>query len=374
MQQPIRITYLIDNLLRAGTQTALSYLVEGLAARGYRQRVFCLNSRFDPAFVQTLESYGVDVVVLGKNAFITGAAFWSVFRALRRSEVVQTFLPFSDLLGRFLGRLASVPVIVTSIRARNIDKKTWQLMLDRLTMRWAHRVVFNAANVVDFSLANEGVRSEQVVVIPNGVRLRESSVAGREALPDEIPPEARVMGMVGRLRAQKGVDVLLEAFRRLESDPVHLVIVGDGELRDALEMQAKEMQIAPRVHFLGMRSDLPEIYTGLDLYVHTAIFEGMPNAVMEAMASGLPVVATAADGTRELIRDGETGWLVPVGDAGAMADAIDQALGDPGRRAQLGAAAAAFMKTQFSVEKMVDSFARLYETQLTGVKNGSDLS
>lgn len=354
------ITYLIDNLLRAGTQTALLYLVEGLAQRGYRQRVFCLNRRFDAGLVAEIEAKGADVVMLGKARFLHGSVWIELYRALQGTDVVQTFLPFSDIVGRTLGRLARVPVIVTSIRARNIDKKPWQLFLDRMTMRWADRVVFNTRSVVDFSIANEGVRPEQAAVIPNGVRFRQAQGQGRAVLAGIVPDNAYVIGTVGRLRPQKGIDVLLDAFAGLPGDRAHLVIVGDGELRADLAQHTADSKFGERVHFLGMRTDLPDLYAAFDLYAHAAHFEGMPNAVMEAMAAGLPVVATAADGTRELIRDGETGCLVPVGDAAALGKAIEDLLRDSAARRKLGEAAALFMRDFYGVDKMVAAFDDLY--------------
>ncbi len=356
----IRLTYLIDNLLRAGTQTALLYLVEGLSRCGYTQRVFCLNRRFDAGVVGELEALGAEVVVLGRKAFLTGSGWRALYRILRKTDIVQTFLPFSDLVGRFGGKLARVPVVVTSIRARNIDKKQWQLFLDRLTMRWADRVVFNTNTVVDYAIAHEGVRPEQVVVIPNGVRFKEPAPRSSPVLKGIVPAGAPVIGAVGRLRPQKGMDVLLDAFARLPDQSVHLVIVGEGELHDSLRARAAAAGLQDRVHFLGARSDVPEMYAAFDIYAHAAYFEGMPNAVMEAMAAGLPVAATRADGTSELIRDGETGWLVPIGDAETLAEKLSAAIGNPDLRRDVGNQAAIFMQEHYSVEKMVNAFDRLY--------------
>jgi len=167
----MHLTYLIDNLLLAGTQTVLLHLVKGLGERGYEQRVLCLNDRFDADVVARLEEAGAKVEVIGRRRLMLGSGLIVIARTLRRSDVLQTLLPFSDVVGRFLGHLLRVPVIITSIRARNLDKPAWRRFFDRLTMRWADRVVFNARSVVPYSQAEEGVRPEQVVVIPNGLGL-----------------------------------------------------------------------------------------------------------------------------------------------------------------------------------------------------------
>jgi len=362
----MQIIYLIDNLLRAGTQTVLGYLVEGLTARAVRQEIFCLNRRFDPGVVAELEAAGARVVVLGKLQLLSGYGLGRLYAALRRTDVLQTFLPTSDILGRTVGRLARVPLVVTSIRARNLDKRPWQLRLDRGTMPWAHKVVFNARSVVDFSIEHEGVRPEQVVVIPNGVRFQAPSDRGRAVLAGIVPADVPVIGTVGRLRPQKGHADLIEAFARIrDRTAAQLLVIGDGELREPLERQVREAGLAGRVHFLGVRSDLPDLFAAMDVYAHPAIFEGMPNAVMEAMAAGVPVVATGVDGARELVEAGVTGWLVDAGDAGTLAERLLAVLESPDRGKAVGAAGADFVKGWFSVERMVEGFEAVYRSVIS---------
>lgn len=354
----LRLAYLIDALNRAGAQTSLLRLARGLASRGYRQRVYCLNRRFHPDLLLELQPVA-EMIFLGKAQLAAGLGLLRLYRDWRawRPHIVQTFLPASDLIGRAVARAARVPVIVTSIRARNVDKSRLHLWLDRLTMPWAHRVVFNSRHVVEFSRQREGVHPEQVVVIPNGV-----------------PPPRRVwqparrglVGTVGRLRPQKDLPTLLRAFQTvLQSLPAaELWIIGEGELRPALEAQAARLGIAPRVQFLGERGDLPELLACLDVYAHPARFEGMPNAVMEALAAGLPVVATDVDGVRELIVHAQTGWLVPPGDAGALAAQLVYTLTHPDEARRVGAAAARRMAGHFTVEQMVAAFDALYRSLL----------
>ena len=366
---PLSLTHLIDSLNLAGTQTALVHLARGLARRGYRQRVYCLNNRTHPRVLRQLDEAGVEVIVIGKAQLLSGVGLLRLYRGLRGCQVVQTFLPVADVVGRTLARLARVPVVVTSIRARNVDKRGWQLWLDRLTMRWAHRVVFNARNVVDFAVAREGVRPDQVVVIPNGVRVAGPRPGDVPRARYRVPDGVRVVGTVGRLRPQKGIGTLLEAFPRVRDRvPAQLWIIGEGPLRAELEAEARRLGIAGSVRFWGERSDVPELLACMDVYAHAALFEGMPNAVMEAMAAGLPVVASEVDGTRELIREGETGWLVPPGEAAALAARLLAVLDDAEEAARVGQAAARHMAENFSVEKMVDAFDALYQ-DLTGFQN-----
>jgi glycosyltransferase involved in cell wall biosynthesis len=363
----IRIAYVIDNLRRDGTQTALVNLVRGLAERGYEQQVFSLNNTANADIVQLLADSGAQLVVIGKLQLVTlvGLVNLLVRFKRRRPLIVQTFLPFSDVVGRSLARIADVPIVISSIRARNVEKHWWQFLLDRMTIPWADRVVFNTSAAIPFALAKEGVRPEQVVYIPNGVTVaRQNCSSNSPHIRHElgISPTARVVGMVGRLYPQKGHGHLLTAFTRVleEVTDAILLIVGDGPLRNRLESQATHLGIAGQVHFLGERADVRALLAGIDVYVHASLYEGMPNAVMEAMAAGKPVVATAVDGTRELITHGQTGYLVPPSDPQAMADQIVYALKNVSQANLIGAAAAQRIIRDFSIDHMVSAYDKLY--------------
>ncbi|MCA1961072.1 MAG: glycosyltransferase [Desulfomonile sp.] len=365
--QTIRLFHVIDSLRRDGTQTALVNLVEGLAGRGYRQRVYCLNNVVNTDTEAALGASNTRVIVIGKPAIATGwglARMWLDFARLRPT-IVQTFLPFGDLIGRTIARAARVPVIVSSIRARNVDKPQWQLALDRVTARWVDRVVFNSLHTIDFALDKEGVRPEQVVYIPNGVKIGPvcASPARKELLSTlDVPTEVKVIVTVGRLYPQKGHAWLLNAFQRVlrNAPEAVLLIVGQGPLRDELEHRAGALGISRSVRFLGERRDVQAILPCADLYVQASLWEGMPNAVMEAMSCGKPVIATNVDGTRELLEHGTTGWLVEPGNHEALADRIMYALVHPEEAARLGNAAEELIRREFSVEVMVSRFDRLY--------------
>lgn len=363
----IRVFHVIDSLRRDGAQRALVYLVEGLRHRGYQQRVYCLNDVADPEYVAKLKSYGIEVIIVGKVKLLTGVGLarllWDF--AMLKPDVVQTLLNFSDIVGRTAARVTGVPTVVSSVRTRCVDKAWWNFCLDRLTVGWADKVVFNARNVVPFSVAHEGVRPDQVVYIPNGISgewARQGSGENRIREELGIPKSSTVLGTVGRLYPQKGHTVLLCAFEEvLKTIPdSKLLVIGTGPLGESLRSQALEKGIGDHVIFLGQRRDVPNLLGCLDLYVQPSLWEGMPNAVMEAMAAGLPVIATAVDGTRELIDHGKTGWLVEAGNAQALADQILSLMSDRASASRVGSAAAHLMETEFAIEKMVSRFDRLY--------------
>ncbi len=367
--EPIRVAYVIDNLRRDGAQKHLTTLVSGLAERGYQQRVYCLNDSFNAEVVQLISARGARVVIVGKLQLVTLTGVVRLLVEFRRWRplIVQTFLPFANTVGCAVAHVADVPIVASSIRARNVDKRWWQFLFDRITVPWVDAVVFNSKQVIPFAVAREGVRLEQVVCIPNGVRTDKqagSLCAARLRSELGIAPTTKVIGMVGRLYPQKGHHFLLTAFAKvLEEVPdTVMLIVGDGPLRRELEAEAIQLRITPQARFLGERADVQDLLACMDVYVQSSLWEGMPNAVLEAMAAGKPVVATAVDGTTELITQGETGWLVKPSDAEALADRIVYALNNLTEAKRIGEASTQRVAADFSIDNMISSYDELYRT------------
>ncbi len=357
----MRIVYFIDHLRHDGTQRVLKQLVEGLSARGHEQAIVCLDASRDEALVQALRKARADVRIVGRLPLITGYGIVSTWRWLRRErfDVAVTLLFVSDVVGRMMVRAAKVPRVVSSIRARNTHYPRWKRFAVRQTMRWADTVVINSASVRDFAIAEEGAPPNRTFFIPNGVQVEayRRPMSGTD-LRDEfgLSPERWVVGSVGRLTHQKGFDLLLQALALMPRDDVDLVLVGRGEEEARLRARAAVLGLQQRVHFAGYRHDVPHLLGALDLYVHPARFEGMPNALLEAMAAACPIVATAVDGNRELIEDGIDGWLVPAEDASVLATAIQTVLNNPAEARRRGIAAQQRAATQFSTVAMVKAW------------------
>jgi glycosyltransferase involved in cell wall biosynthesis len=174
---------------------------------------------------------------------------------------------------------------------------------------------------------------------------------------------AKLIGLVARLQPVKGHRYFIEAASRIAAvEPkAHFLLVGDGALRREIEEQAARLGAGDRVHLLGARSDAALIAAGFDVAVLASLHEGLPNAVMEAMAAGAPVVATAVGGTAELVIDGATGFLAPPADADALAQRILDTLQNPELSARMAAQGRRRVLMQFSMRRMVESVERLYE-------------
>jgi len=215
--------------------------------------------------------------------------------------------------------------------------------------------------------------SARVSVVHNGIEPGPFEAAGaqrtetRQALG--VAREDFLLGCVGRLTAQKGQSLLLSALAFLEGrlpGRVRLLLVGGGEDRQALEGLAQNLGIQSRIVFAGHRADVVPFYGAMDLYVLPSLYEGCPYTLLEAMAAGLPCIATAADGSADIVADGATGRLVPLNDPWALAAAIEAALADPAARSRWGAAGRVRVRERFTSRQMIAGLEQAYEETLYG--------
>ncbi|MCB1493544.1 MAG: glycosyltransferase [Rhodobiaceae bacterium] len=368
----MKLVHILDNLERGGAQTSLGIRVAGLARRGHEQHVICLNEKTNEQVVARFRQIGADVTVIGRLQLFTGIGFLRLVLLLRRlrPDAVHTLLPWGDLLGRTAAFLANVRPIVSTITARYADKPRLQLLLDRQTARWIDRAIFNNPDIIAFSVAHEGIRPEQVVCIPNGVESddRDRSEAAARLRREHGAGARVIIGMIARLHPQKAHEDLLAAFARLASEvDACLWLVGDGPLRNALVAQAERLGISDRVYFAGDQDNARDWLAAIDLFVHPTHFEGLPMAVLEAMVTGKPVIASDVDGLQGLITSGVDGWLVPPGDVDALAAAMSHALDHPDEAATVARAGADRARTAFSPERVVEAYDQLLKS-LAGPK------
>ncbi len=268
---------------------------------------------------------------------------------------------YTNALGLLAARVAGVPAVATRVDLGH-HVVGYRRPLTRLACRAADRVLVNALCVRDL-VVREGVDPDRVVVVRNGVDLESLDRASRRA-PDPAPPPGEWITCVANMHHPvKGQTDLLVAFRELaRSRPeVRLVLVGGGVRRPLLEKLARELGVAERVHFLGFRRDVPALLARAALSVSASHAEGLSNAVLEAMASRLPVVGTAVGGTPELVRDGVNGLLVPPGSPGALARRMAEILGDPTRARRMGERGRRIVEREFDLGQMRLGYDALYE-------------
>jgi glycosyltransferase involved in cell wall biosynthesis len=361
---PVRVVHLITELSHGGSQSALLRLLQASDGSRFRPLVACWYGG-DGAVAHELRAAGFRVVDLGMGSGSRLAPLLRLYRLLRqeRPQILHTWMFHANVPGRIIGRLAGVPVIISSERTMGQEGRM-RREANRLTAPLADRIICVSTPVATYAREQIGLPASRLVVIPNGVALE-----GRPQRDhDERTGDVVRMGYVGRLSPVKGVDLLLEAAARLAADATlprwELRIIGAGDERPALEEAALTLGLGDRVRFLGPRSDIPAQLAELDLLVLPSRWEGMPNVALEAMAARLPVVATAVGGTPEVVVDGETGLLTPAEDVAALTAALRSLILDADGRAAMGAAGRRRVEEGFTLAHAVARTAALYEDLL----------
>ena len=322
---------------------------------------------------------GVDVLGGSTSAWRGVWQGLPLFKYIWRERValIQTLLFHSDITGRIVGRSArlcrrnsGVPIIISSVRASNLRNAPWQFALQRLTAPMADAFTAVSKRTMEFAAEHEGVARARTTVIPNGIDLSEQrtiSDAASARAQLGLPTEAFVIGTVGRLCEQKGHTFLLSAAKKLlaERPDAMFVIAGYGPSEEQLKTQADDLGIGSSVKFLGYRRDVDLVLAALDVFVLPSLWEGMSNAILEAMAAAKPVLATAVDGNLEQVVRDETGILVPPGDADALAEALLGLAGDPQRALDMGRRGRERVEREFPQRRTtaayIDLYARLLE-------------
>jgi O-antigen/teichoic acid export membrane protein/glycosyltransferase involved in cell wall biosynthesis len=356
--------------LSTSADTLLKERVLALRASGIDNRIVCI----DGPRIAALRAQGIPVhtVHLPRNLdpFRLIASLVELTTYLRRSrvDVVHTHCSIPGVVGRLAAWLAGVPVIVHTVHGFHFHERTsWFTRLPYLTAEWLCGLVTDTLltqnrgdleQAEHFGIGPQGRRFH----IGNGVDLTRFRPEERRASAD-----GRVtLTCVARLEPVKNHGMLFAAAAILARSGTRfrLQLVGDGKLRAEYQRECERLGIDGLVDFLGYRHDMPDILAGTDIAVLTSVKEGLPRAALEAMAMGIPVVATRVPGTREVVRHQETGLAVELGDAAGLADALALLIGDPGLRARMGRQGHKVATEEFDERPIVDTLRLLYESRL----------
>ncbi|MEW6245969.1 MAG: glycosyltransferase family 4 protein [Nitrospirota bacterium] len=306
------------------------------------------------------------------------SALWSLMRLFRRERpaIVHTHTSKAGVVGRLAAWWSGVPVVVhtphghvfyghfTAVRSRVF------MLVERMLTRLTTRLIALTEAERDDHLERGVGRADRFAVIPSGIDLeRYRSVRRTWGLRPAwfpCPPGSIVVGSVGWLTPVKGHRFLIEAAAQLKPTfpNLHVVLVGSGGLQAELSALADRLGLKDSVHFLGERDDVDVCLSAMDLFVLPSLNEGMGRALVEAMAAGLPVIASRVGGVPALIEHGRTGLLAPAGDPGALAQAIRQALDRPDWARQMGQAASQSIGRRFDAATMVRAVEQVYEQAL----------
>ena len=371
---PLRIVYLIDKMGAGGAQTHLRSLAASLDPGRFSTEVVCLVRGGISA--DRLRNQGVPVTVLGLSRLYSPSAvplFLRFAARLRRTQpaLVHTYLSTANVFGSAAARVASVKGLITTRRDTGFGDGRLMRRALRLTNRWARRVVAVSEDTARIARQREGLAAPHLTVIPNGVDLNRFAPQGRREAARAIlgiPASARLLVTVSHLTPIKGIDVLVEAapgIRAAVPDALFLV-AGRGGEQERVQRRIRSLGLEREFRLLGSHEDVPGLLEAADLFVLPSRSEGQPNAVIEAMAMGLPVVACRVGGVPEVARHGQEALLVEPDQPESLARACLDVLNAQDLATRLGHAGRERARSEFSLTAMLRRYEDLYEQVARG--------
>lgn len=364
----IRVLFVIGELGRGGAERQLSELASRMDSERYEPIVCCLAP--PTGLSEAIKSAGVEVVSLHKQPGIGFAALFQLVRLVRmlRPAVVHSYQFSANWRGLLVGRMLRVPLIISSVRNIDFHPGLALTLLDRFMGVFVDQVIGNADAVRRFVVERHWIDDGRVHVVYNGVGYErlDAAVRNHDLHSVEQPDRRLTVVKIASLTPKKDHSTFLEAARLVSQrmPGVRFLIVGGGRLQETVERRVRELGLQDHVELIGETSNVPGVLVDADVSVLTSLREGCSNALLESMALGTPIVATDVGGNRELVRDGIEGFIVPTGDAEAVAERIIQLLEDPELRVKMGRAGRARIDRRFTAGRMVDDTVQLYERLL----------
>ena len=369
-----RVFFLLDSLNVGGTETQAVELALRLDRARYEVTLGCLQ-KVGP-LLQRLAGSGVEVIEFRpRGGFDTPNGLYQLLRMARflrkkKFDVVHAHDLWSNPIGIIAAKLAGIRATISS--QRDLSHDAWyrsrRSRILRQIQRRSNIVLTNAKSIRDGLIADEAFKPEQVRVVYNGVDLEKfrSAKRNREELFPELGANKLVV-LVGNMHSDvKGHPTLIaSAPQILQRFPdTRFVLVGDGELRPQFDELARKSGVDGSFLFLGRRSDVPEILAACDVAILPSLAEGMPNAVLEYLAAGLPTIATAVGGNVEVIEDGISGLLISPQNSEELSAAVCRLLEDETLSARIGRAGQVLVREKFSFERLIEEVDKLYSELL----------
>lgn len=367
LKKPVKdILFVIVGYTIGGSENMIAQIAPRLKKRGYNIRVLAFKG-WGPVS-NKLKNFGVECIALhGKGRFDL-RVLWRYFVYLQKTppDLIIAFLYRAYIPTRIFSFLLGIQNI-SSVRGVWEWMNPLQKFLDKITSPLSNVIYSCSKAVTEFLVRDVGIKRENIITIPNGIDVKSFSVkVNRKKKLEElgIDSNCKIVGTVSRLyEPTKGIKILLEAFNIVQSKiNSQLLVVGSGKDEKKLKQMALKLKI--NVLFLGERNNVAEILPIMDIFVLPSLSEGSPVVILEAMASGLPVVATDVGGSREVVLDGKTGYIVKSGNPIKLAEKIKDFLDNDERRKKFGEEGFRRVQENFSIDKTVSKIESLWKGDL----------
>lgn len=369
------VLHAIDTTGPGGAEAVCVELAAGLDPSRYRS----CSAATGPGWVyDTLRARELDPTITRTGRGPVDVAYLYRLMAVarrKRTSLIQTHLLGANLYGALAARLLRVPAVATFHGMVDVaPSDRWARVKLRSIAANVSRLVFVSEALRRHLLDRYGVPTVRTAVVPNGIDPEHYRPAPHRNLRAElaIPEDAILIGAVGNIRPAKGYDALLRIADRLRDHEPEIRFVVAGEpshpLLERLLAMRSELRLDDRVTFLGFRSDVASVLNGVDIYLSTSTSEGFSLTTLQAMACGLPVIATRSGGPEEIITDGEDGLLAPVGDAAGIAATIERLAASVALRLKFGEVGRKTVIARFTLQRMVSAYEAIYEEVLDAVR------
>jgi glycosyltransferase involved in cell wall biosynthesis len=368
-KRPIPVLMFSNAVVRAGAEEHILELLRGLDRRLFRVHLACPDV--------LLEKYGNDIpvdvqvtpIMLDHISDVSGAI--RLAKTLRQQEIdiLHSHMFRASLFASPIGKICRVPVIIETTHVRETWRKGWfksKFFVDRAIGHFVdHYIAVSEANS-RYLIEQKRIPAKKITVIQNGCSIErvDPSKSHPEGIRETLgfSKDDLVLIVMARLEPQKGHRVLLEALRlvRTEFPNIRLVCLGTGALQADLSQMTRDLNLEGIVRFAGFQSNVGDWLAAADIGILPSFYEGLPLTAVETLAAGIPLVATAVDGTPEVVRDGEKGLLVPPGDPVAMAQAIARMARQPELRKKFAHAGRTWVLERFTIQRQIEQTSNLY--------------
>ncbi|VAV85703.1 hypothetical protein MNBD_DELTA01-1784 [hydrothermal vent metagenome] len=382
-ENKIKIVHFLNSRVRGGVENHVLLLLKYLDRKRFKPVVVCPPVLADILRVE-LQAMKVDIFELEvKSPFdIRDMLRFISFLRREKVDIVHAHLFNASRASHFLAKLAGVRITIETNHVREAWRKgtlkTWYA-IDRLFSRFTDCIIAVSKANADYLLEVKGIEPGKVKVVQNGIDTRAFDAQSRPATSIKaalgIPDDAPLIAVIARLEPQKGHIYLLEAIPEIirKYPDVVFLLAGDGVLASELKAQAARLKIDRNVIFAGFRSDAELLLRSSDIFLLPSLWEGLPLVVIEASAAGIPVIATAVDGTPEVVRDGETGLLIEPRNPVVITESVLRLLDNPEEAKKMGQRGANYVRAHFDISQQVKGTEAIYMELIAG-KGVKDLA
>jgi len=369
-EKPIHIVHIMPQIGTGGAEHQLYELIIHSDPATVRHQVFYYSDAKDDEMLKMYRAKNIALTRIPRTKSRPVRFLQDFVKSIReqKPDIVHCWLVSGNFWGRLAAICAGVKHIIVAWRNCDLWKPIGARLLEWLTYGRAQHLA-NSRACADFIAKRLWISPDKFTVIYNGLETEKFNLPDRRKelfAGLNVPQDYKIVTMVGRLTEQKNYPMLIRVAQKTKQMnlPLHFVIAGTGDLLNSLIEMSRRLGVDDRVHFIGVRNDIPQILAASDIFLFTTNFEGFPNALLEAMATGLPVITTNFSGVDELVQNGITGRIVSRDDANAACDCLKSYIDKPATAKTVGFAGQSFVKERFAMQTMVEKIYTFYKSVL----------